>query len=295
MAPSAVPPPKPVAEVEDPLKEQWYLETAQDLYALKYRGNTNPAATHAKILATAKERNAAPLYRALCDATESMPDAATLKAMEEATVGELKKLDEELANATENEGESEIRSVLYARARVHMRITAKADALAAFDETYAKTVPIGQKLDVVFCKLRMGLFDLDQTLLKECFAKAKELLDAGGDWERRNRLKVYEGVQLLSVRQFTQAAALLLDSVATFTATEVCSYERFISYVVLACQLSLDRPTMKAKVTIARDRAPPRTRADRPPTELLSARSHSLAGEEDRTVCAPCGPTAERF
>mmetsp|Transcript_40780 Transcript_40780/g.94494 ORF Transcript_40780/g.94494 Transcript_40780/m.94494 type:complete len:402 (-) Transcript_40780:368-1573(-) len=239
------------SDVDDPLTEQWYLATAQDMYALTYRGNTDPAATKAKILATATERHAAPLYRALCEATEQMPDASAVKGMEEVVAAKLKTLEEERANALENEGESELRSVLYQRARLHMHILDKPAALAAFDETYAKTVPIGQKLDVVFCKLRIGLYDLDHVLLKENIAKAKELLDQGGDWERRNRLKVYEAMYLVSVRQFEQAATLLLDSVATFTATEVCSYERFILYVVIAAQLALDRPTMKSKVVDA--------------------------------------------
>lgn len=181
---------KAAADVEDPLKEQWYLETAQDMFALTHRGTKDVAATKAKILVTAKARHAAPLYRALCEATESMPDAGLIKEMEAATAAELKKLDAELATAVENEGESEIRAVLYRRARLYMNIMDKPAALAAFDETFAKTVPIGQKLDVVFCKLRIGLYDLDHALLKDNFAKAKELLDAGGDWERRNRLKV---------------------------------------------------------------------------------------------------------
>jgi hypothetical protein len=56
--------PKPMAkeatsDVDDPLAEQWYLATAQDMYALTFRGNKDPAATKAKILATATERHAA--------------------------------------------------------------------------------------------------------------------------------------------------------------------------------------------------------------------------------------------
>lgn len=177
-------------DVEDPALEAWYLETAQDMFLLTHRGTKDVSAIKEKLLKTAKERHAAPLYRAICEATESMPDAAVIKEMEDATAAELKVLNDELAAAIENEGESEIRSVLYRRARLHMSIMDKPAALAAFDETYAKTVPVGQKLDVVFCKLRIGLYDLDHALLKENFAKAKELLDAGGDWERRNRLKV---------------------------------------------------------------------------------------------------------
>ena len=57
-------------------------------------------------------------------------------------------------------------------------------------QTYEKTVPIGQKLDVVFHLIRMGLFYLDYDLAKRNIAKAKTLIEEGGDWDRRNRLKV---------------------------------------------------------------------------------------------------------
>ena len=51
-------------------------------------------------------------------------------------------------------------------------------------------MPIGQKLDVVFHLIRMGLFYLDYDLAKRNIAKAKTLIEEGGDWDRRNRLKV---------------------------------------------------------------------------------------------------------
>lgn len=63
--------------------------------------------------------------------------------------------------------------------------------------------------------------------------------------------QVYEALSLISVRDFKAAAALLIDSVATFTAAEICPYERFICYAVLSAQLALDRPTIKAKVVDA--------------------------------------------
>ena len=45
--------------------------------------------------------------------------------------------------------------------------------------------------------------------------KAKKLCDDGGDWERKNRLKVYEAVFLMATRSFKEAALLFLDSMAT--------------------------------------------------------------------------------
>ena len=45
---------------------------------------------------------------------------------------------------------------------------------------------------------------------------AEELCAGGGDWERKNRLRVYEAVFLLATRDLARAASLLLDSIATF-------------------------------------------------------------------------------
>ena len=79
------------------------------------------------------------------------------------------------------------------------------------------------------------------------------LNDKGGDWDRRNRLKVYEGIALLTARDFAGAAALLLDSLATFTAHEVISYERFILLTVVAALKTLERPALKKRVVDSPD------------------------------------------
>ena len=49
-------------------------------------------------------------------------------------------------------------------------------------------------------------------------------------------------------RDFKSAAELLLDGVATFTCTELCSYESFIFYAVLTNVLYLKRPDLKKKI-----------------------------------------------
>jgi 26S proteasome regulatory subunit N7 len=77
-----------------------------------------------------------------------------------------------------------------------------------------------------------------------CFS----LIDEGGDWDRRNRLKVYQGIYLISIRDFSTAAPLLLDTLGTFTSTELMSYKLFVRYAVYTAALSLSRPDFKAKV-----------------------------------------------
>lgn len=74
------------------------------------------------------------------------------------------------------------------------------------------------------------------------------MIDSGGDWDRRNRLKVYRALHHLSIRDFKEAADLLIDSLSTFTATELMEYEEFVALAVLAAGVGCDRKAIKEKV-----------------------------------------------
>lgn len=78
------------------------------------------------------------------------------------------------------------------------------------------------------------------------------LFEEGGDWERKNRLKVYEGLYFMSTRNFKQATDLFLDSISTFTTYEIFPYDTFIFYTVLTSIISLDRVSLKLKVGMVR-------------------------------------------
>jgi 26S proteasome regulatory subunit N7 len=74
------------------------------------------------------------------------------------------------------------------------------------------------------------------------------MVEAGSDWDRKNRLKVYEATYLMSIRNFKRAAQLLLEGISTFTALELMDYSTFIFYTVLVSVVALDRVTLKNKV-----------------------------------------------
>lgn len=59
---------------------------------------------------------------------------------------------------------------------------------------------------------------------------------------------MYEGVHLLSIRNFKKGADLLLDALPTFTATELIEYDDFVVLCVLAGVLALERKDLKKKV-----------------------------------------------
>ena len=96
--------------------------------------------------------------------------------------------------------------------------------------------------------IRIGVFFGDNQLISTNLTKADELIEKGGDWDRRNRLKVYRGLHLLSIRQFKPASALLIDALSTFTATELLSYSDFVSLTVISSTLTLNRVDLKKKV-----------------------------------------------
>lgn len=110
---------------------------------------------------------------------------------------------------------------------------------------------LGTKIDLVLAIVRMGLLYGDKQLVKKNVERAKALVESGGDWDRRNRLKAYEGLYLLTVRSYNLAAPLLLDSLSTFTSYELCTYSNLVVYSVLAGSVSLKRVDFKSKVVDA--------------------------------------------
>jgi 26S proteasome regulatory subunit N7 len=74
------------------------------------------------------------------------------------------------------------------------------------------------------------------------------LIEEGGDWDRRNRLKVYTGLYAVMMRDFKTAAKQFLDTVATFTSYELMDYNQFVVYTIFSAILALTRPELRDKV-----------------------------------------------
>ncbi|KAG8790320.1 hypothetical protein FRC12_012189 [Ceratobasidium sp. 428] len=179
---------------------------------------------------------------------EGLIDQAALTAMEARNKEELEKLDARLKEAEETEGETEISDALRARASYLTRIGEKDRAVEAQKLALEKTPGLGARIDIALTLVRIGMFFGDRDLVNQNITKAENLVDQGGDWDRRNRLKVYRGIHLLSIRQFKRASELLLDSLSTFTASELVDYNRFVVYVVVCGTLVLSRPDLKKKI-----------------------------------------------
>ncbi|KAK2079917.1 hypothetical protein QBZ16_002312 [Prototheca wickerhamii] len=155
------------------------------------------------------KHDAAALYSNVCKALGRPENAARAQGLAAAAAAKLEELDRAIAEAEEQEGETEVRAALVAKAQ-YLADTGDAEAAAkAFEAAEAKTAGAGPKLDLA-------------------------LAEAGGDWERRNRLKLYEAVAAMGCRKFSAAADLLLDCLPTFSATELMSFEQCVCYAVIS-------------------------------------------------------------
>jgi len=161
---------------------------------------------------------------------------------------ELKKLEDKIEDAVKNFGDTEVREASLAKADDLCSIGAREGAESAYRATNEKTVSLGHRIDLALTLIRVGFFYNDQDLLKRNFAKAKSLIDEGGDWDRKNRLKVYEAYYLMSNRNFEDSARLFLESLASFSSEELFDYKTNVSYTVICSIISLDRVSLRTKV-----------------------------------------------
>lgn len=201
-----------------------------------------------KLLAAIKAENMAPWYEQVCTDLGWTVDQKQLAEMRETNRKKLEQLDAAIEDAEKNLGEMEVREANLRKSEYLCRIGDKEGAITAFRKTYEKTVSLGHRLDIVFHQIRIGLFYLDHDLITRNIDKAKYLIEEGGDWDRRNRLKVYQGAYCIAIRDFKAAAHFFLDTVSTFTSYELMEYATFVRYTVYVAMISLPRNELRDKV-----------------------------------------------
>eukprot|EP00441_Pelagodinium_beii_P026199 CAMPEP_0197658908 /NCGR_PEP_ID=MMETSP1338-20131121/45520_1 /TAXON_ID=43686 ORGANISM="Pelagodinium beii, Strain RCC1491" /NCGR_SAMPLE_ID=MMETSP1338 /ASSEMBLY_ACC=CAM_ASM_000754 /LENGTH=391 /DNA_ID=CAMNT_0043235595 /DNA_START=48 /DNA_END=1223 /DNA_ORIENTATION=+ len=222
------------------------MELAQKRNLLLLENCANRDQLRAEILATVQEKSMLVFYEKFCCPGPCGPADEALKAkMKKSNEEELVKLEEKIADAKENLGDIEIRDSILAKADFYNRIGDKEPALKCYEEAFEKTVGVGAKMDNILTVIRVAFFFEDKDLMKKHIDRAKAELGKGGDWERRNKLKVYEGMYLMINRQWKESAKLFLNVMPTFTATELVEFKDFVFYTVLVAMASMDRPTLR--------------------------------------------------
>ncbi|CCF73046.1 26S proteasome regulatory subunit N7 [Babesia microti strain RI] len=189
-----------------------------------------------------------PYYINLCTQFNWTPDESTVKCLEEKNQKVLNNMTEKISYAEEQFGYEEVKDAIQAKANYYCKVGDKDNALTEYNKLFDKTTGIGSKMDVLLVIIRLGFFTNDIQLVKKTIARAKEQLEKGGDWERRNKLKVYEALQMMVCKNFKGALANFLEAIPTFTATELISYDNLVFYTVLLSIIILDRADLRKKV-----------------------------------------------
>ena len=178
-------------------------------------------------------------------AKATVDDLQQMKLRNDTTLHEL---EQAIEVATESAGDMEVLDAHIAMAQYKAKAYSKDETIAAYETILAlPKVSSGKKIDLLMSVARITSFynDIEQT--DTYLHRAMTLAEAGGgsDWDRRNRLKIYNAIQYLLHRDIQKASKLLLDCISTFNAVEYCTYKEFIIYTILSNLLHLTRPELK--------------------------------------------------
>ncbi|KOX74011.1 26S proteasome non-ATPase regulatory subunit 6 [Melipona quadrifasciata] len=195
---------------EEGLEKNPNLELAQTKFLLSLPEHKDDPFLKNKLLDAIKAENMAPFYEEVCKDLSWSVDETLLAAMKAKNMEQLKKLDDTIEDAEKNLGEMEVREA-------------------------------NLKKSEHLCRI-------DHDHVTRNIEKAKSLIEEGGDWDRRNRLKVYQGTYCIAVRDFKEAANFFLDTISTFTSYELMDYNTFVRYTVYLSMISLPRNELRDKI-----------------------------------------------
>lgn len=204
-----------------------------------------------KIMDAITSENMGPYYKYL---TTELPDFfpyddALYKSISKVNDEKLAELQKAVTEAeSDEESELDLNATITALAEYYTRIMDRKNATSTYKKLLLLTQNTGTKIDILLSLARIEFFFSDYHKVSKHLSEVESLIEKGGDWERRNRHKTYKGVYLMATRKFSEASKLLIDSLATFTSTELCTYEQVAQYAIICGVFSLDRVDLKAKI-----------------------------------------------
>ena len=199
------------------------------------------------------ENNMVGCYEAFCEKFSWKVDGKELERMRAFETETMTKIESNLKDAEENLGDDDVQSALREMGDKYAQMGYKEKCVEAYEKCKETNATIGQKMEIEFSKARVGLFWEDLGMWKKSIEEIKKLLEmpGGADWERKNRLKVYEGLWMCASRDFASASTLFLESLSTFGAYELMSYDEFVFHCAVTGVVTLPRVELNEKVVMA--------------------------------------------
>ena len=146
----------------------------------------------------------------------------------------MKEFDDKIEDCKKNHGEIEVRDTMIDKAEfLSFELRDYPEAEKVFREAYKMTGGASKKMEILFEILLMNIEKEDTELCRKDIDTCHKLVDEGADWDKKNKLKIFEGVYCMMIRDFKKAADLFVNSIATFTAVELMSMKEFVFYTVV--------------------------------------------------------------
>lgn len=161
---------------------------------------------------------------------------------------QMKKIDDKITEAEQNAGDIEVRDALVDKAELYLRAGDHNNYRGYLLKAVEKTAGSQKKLEFYLAILNSYYIHHDVQQFSHYLAICRGLNEEGGDWEKKNKLMVYEGIWSLMRRRLPEAAASLLGAVNTFNAPEVLSFETLVGYASILSLLTLPRREVKEKL-----------------------------------------------
>ena len=159
------------------------------------------------------------------------------------------KLEAKIEDQKVNAGDVEVRDAILDKADfLKNEALDYPEAEKIYRLAYEKSGGASKKMEILFEILLMNIEKQDIDEVKKDINKCLQLVEEGADWDKKNKLKIFEGVYCMMIRDLKKAAALLISSVATFTCVELMDYKTFVFYAVVTAMVSVDRKTIRKDV-----------------------------------------------
>jgi len=239
---------KDVDPGQDPI-----LRAADLRNVLFLRGNTKPSA---ELVSLVKQYNMKHMYESAWEQCDWKIDEELVAKMGMVIAGKEKEFKVALETAQENAGEVEVQKVRTKIAEYAMLTASPEETARKWNEVRGKkkkAASTTQRISISYNILKIFLAYNKMDLFREELSKAKELVDHGGDWTALNILQIFEGLGEMRDRKFEKASDLFIRSIATYNATDLMSYDKFLQYTILCSCLSKDRKTLKEKIVDSSD------------------------------------------
>lgn len=198
-----------------------------------------------RMLEIVKEFNMAKFYEYAMKLLKKQPDNALMKVMKENSEKKIKAIDEKVDKEKSYMGESDLLNAKLDKLREYI-ISCDIDSFLELSTNLGKKqITTRQTIEITIEKLWILLiynkYDEFTALLNE----TRETISENGDWDQRNRLKIYDSIFYLIDSKPHKAAPLLLECLPVFTSYDVLDYDKYIFYTIICGLLTLERREYK--------------------------------------------------